>query len=211
MRTLILLLLMGCPALGQEESVAQLIMPDGTGSCVSVQMERKAEGGYIGIMATAWHCIVDKQENEHTSFKIVFQDGTSCSNCYVIRSSRELDVALIRSFCPDSCPPAKISKKFTRDHPMRIIGFPGGSLEQLKGRMLRRLPPYNISDCNCRFGYSGGGAFSDGELTGIISGGWFKFQESDGPVLVWPLKCCDSLSLLKFLKPGTPISDSPSR
>jgi len=56
-----------------------------------------------------------------------------------------------------------------------------------------------------RSGDSGGPAFKDGKLTGIISGGWFWFKEGEETNLTWPGKFCNTKPLKDLL---LKISDS---
>lgn len=188
MKTLLIWLALAFPVLAQSESVAKVLIPDGSsGSCVVIQKIKQSEGGWLGIAATAWHVVVNHKTGvPYEGLKTEYKNGRTAS-CYAILFDKESDTAIICVWIPDEIPVVEMADP-TND--VTLHGYPFGQIGELRGKYLRTFGDSHFCDILVAPGFSGGGVFnSDQKLCGIISGGWFWIQNTDsGKTATWPTR-----------------------
>lgn len=176
------------PALAQSDSVAKVLIPGGgSGSCTVVKKIKPLENGWLGIAATAWHVAYNRETGApERMLRVFYKNGQSCSGVYPISADKGTDTAIICTWIPDEVeevplwdggPPEMVT----------LHGYPYGEVGSTGGKYLRTFQNQHYADILVAPGYSGGGAFADGKLFGVISGGWF-WEQHEGKTITWPTR-----------------------
>jgi len=156
----------------------------GVGSCVVVDREYDSDEGYVGLAVTAHHITGD---SVNSKFKVLFFNGRTCSDARLITTDASSDLAVIRTWVPIEVQPAPIAAEDSNGI-VEIIGYPFGSPGKLNGVKLRTIECWHMSDIEVNPGFSGGGAFREHQLVGVISGGWFWLKDCNGKQATWPTR-----------------------
>ena len=175
----------------------------GTGVLVHIYKERPVANGFEGLCLTAQHVVGDEEE-EPSNIKVVYRNGKRAKRCKVVASNRSSDVALLLVWVPPNVKPVSLAKNSAiKGSSLEFCGLGGGTpLGSLRHFSSTSDSPTNtakiFAPVSLLPGDSGGPVFdAQGDLVGIISGGWFWF---DGGVksergfsvsVTWPARACN--------------------
>jgi len=171
----------------------------GTGVLVHVFKTRPVANGFEGICLTAEH-VVDPKDKR---IKVSYQNGKRAKNCKVLSKNKALDVALLWVWVPKDINPVTIANSsLIIGETLEFCGLGGdSSLSQMRHfKSIAESPTTSdqiFASAPLLPGDSGGPVFNiDGELVGIISGGWFwydggvKSQSGKSVNVTWPARAC---------------------
>ena len=172
----------------------------GTGVLVHVFETRPVANGFEGICLTAEHVVSD---TEDTSIKVVYRNGKRAKNCKVISTNKAFDLALLWVWVPKDIRPVAIANAGTVvGQSLEFCGLGGNSsLSQMRHFSSIAESPTSTNQIFASApllpGDSGGPVFNvNGEVVGIISGGWFWFdggvktQKGKSINVTWPARAC---------------------
>lgn len=166
-----------------------------TGSCVVAERLQPSAEGYLGLALTAHHVTGDNTQATH---KVTFRNGRSCSDARVLASDAKSDIAVLVAWVPADIPPVEIAV-IDSGGDVELVGYPLGRYGTLRGAKLRDIEGWHMSDILVVPGFSGGGAFTGGELVGIVSGGWFWTRDDAGRQATWPTRCGGTDAIRRLL------------
>lgn len=214
MRTLIFFLSLCMPCMAQKSSVAKVHVSGGIASCVIIEKERRVKDGFVGYALTSYHVVCKGDPNSSSgiakSFFVEHIDGTISKDCSVAAIDSEADLAMIKIWMPESSEPAKISENISSG-PIETHGFGYGKYGVDKGSFLKTFSWWSFFDASCQPGDSGGGVFQNGELVGVISGGWERHATPGGSLPeYWPVKSTSADSIRSFINTKEPSKHEPS-
>ncbi len=177
----------------------------GSGVVIAVDKSRPINGGYVGLIATARHVVIDCAKNN--KIKIEFDGLQVSGGCKVIAWSNERDdVALVECVVPEGIEampiedtPLRYQQEFefagygNRTRRERIRHFKGEAARPTDSRKL-------YADESFVPGDSGGAAFVDGVVVGICNGGCIWWKESGDPQnMTWPARLSQSTTLIELI------------
>ncbi len=183
----------------------------GTGTVVYIDkskviVSKSGVKGYIGYVITAAHVIGNmpyEPQRNILDIQITYQDHEKANKSQIVYRNISSDCAIIKCWVPENVPAAKLAEEHAKpgDY-LEFVGLGGRSPVDKP----RRFSGHSaiVSDEDELFshdvlfvpGDSGGAVFNaNGELVGVISGGWFWWDgvisPSDGPIqTTWPAKSC---------------------
>ncbi len=151
----------------------------GTGTIVHVDRASPAGDGFQGLCLTAWHVV--KSDRDRREIKVTYKNGKSAKNCMVVAHDEPNDIALIWVWVPATIVPAPLAAAgVVMGDPLEFAGLGGGSKRDCCLRHFTAVaamttgPNTIFADAALLPGDSGGPVFNQaGQLTGVISGGWF--------------------------------------
>ncbi len=198
-----------------HESVVEVLTPtgNGTGVVIAICEDKPFKQGHEGFVLTAWHVIQDHIKSRE--IKVGYRNGKRAAGCKVVQYDKEMDIALLWVWVPQSVAAAKLaSQPICHGTSIEFAGLGGGS--NLKDNLRHfsgvASSPSNhqkiFADVSLLPGDSGGPVFNDqNEVVGIISGGWFWW---DGGVVAtttkshvpttWPARACNVSPIHKLLE-----------
>ena len=174
----------------------------GTGVLVHIYKDRPVADGFEGLCLTAQHVVGD--EVESGNIKVIYRNGKRAKHCKVVASNMSSDVALLLVWVPAKVKPVALAKNAaSKGSSLEFCGLGGGTpLGSLRHFSSTSDSPTNTGKIYAPVpllpGDSGGPVFDEqGDVVGIISGGWFWF---DGGVksqlgfavnVTWPARACN--------------------
>jgi S1-C subfamily serine protease len=182
----------------------------GTGVLVHVFEDRPAANGFEGICLTAEHVVSDTNDK---SIKVLYHNGKRAKNCKVLSTNEAFDLALLWVWVPSDISPAALANSAMMiGHPLEFCGLGGGSsLNQMRHFSSVAESPTNLNQIFASTpllpGDSGGPVFNvNGEVVGVISGGWFWFdggvktQSGKQISVTWPARACHLDPILELMQ-----------
>jgi hypothetical protein len=165
-----------------------------------------AAGDYIGHVLTAYHVVSADQR-----IRVVFRDGTIVSGVVVATTIPDDDVALLRMVVPAAIRPIPIARGVAQRTAAKLHGLKSGVTDAV---VLRQNRGQVYLDGLVSPGDSGGAVIVDGELVGVISGGWFWMEpEANGPNAktprTWPVRSAGPRPMLRMLDSVRPKPTQP--
>ncbi|MEM8678957.1 MAG: serine protease [Planctomycetota bacterium] len=152
-----------------------------TGVLVRVNRDKPAKGGYEGYVLTAAH--VFDFDRETRGIKVTYPNGRRSKDCKPRYLDKDNDLALLWVWVPEQTVPAEFAHdQATRGDALEFSGLGGGvKLTSLRNFQAVASDPTDdnmiYADVSLLPGDSGGPIFKDGKLVGIISGGWFWWDD----------------------------------
>ncbi len=212
-RALLLCLLFVVPVCAQEKSVVKIVGPDGQGSGVLVAKIREVpeKNGYLSLVATAKHVLVDAAGNVRSGprFDVICANGFKASGSSHATSHEIVDLSLVWTIVPSEIPVAEIAET-SKLLPVigeslepgtglraEFLGYGFGEFKRTTGRPSFRHEGVIQSDAVLMSGQSGGGMFVGGRLFGIISGGHDWYKKENERTVTWPARCADAELILQ--------------
>ena len=191
-----------------HKAVVQVTTDSGAGSGVLVHVfrTRRVGKGYEGLVLTAHHVVSDAK-----LVKVAYQNGKKAKDCTVVSVNKDVDVAFLRVWVPDGAKEVPLAKAAARPgDTLEFCGYGGGlPLDQLRHFKATSDDPTNtkqiFSSVSLLSGDSGGPVFnSQGQVVGIISGGWFWFDGASSKsglrqTLTWPARSSNLDPILKLV------------
>ena len=153
----------------------------GTGVVVRVDRDKPAKHGYEGYVLTAAH--VFDFDRKTRGIKVTYPNGRRSKDCSIRHLDKENDLALLWVWVPESSVPASMAmREATRGDALEFSGLGGGiELTALRNFEATAADPTDgqmiYADVSLLPGDSGGPIFKEGKLVGIISGGWFWWDD----------------------------------
>lgn len=192
------------PKTETHNSLVRIETPEGfgTGVVVKITGPHPSGVGSLGFVATAHHVVDCK--SDCGKIKIRFSNGKKAKNCKLKHFDKENDAALILAWIPEGIKPVLLSDSpAKKDDILEFTGLGGGS-RLSNPRVFLAIASLSTNknklyaDACLIEGDSGGPIFNNnGELLGLVSGGWFwldfRIQNTEGnPVsLTWPARGCN--------------------
>lgn len=200
-----------------HESVVRIDMGNGSGTGILIEVDRDNPfaGGFEGLCFTAWH-VVDRGDEDADELEIIvtYRNGKRSRRCQVLEFNETRDIALLRVWVPADVNPVSLAKlAVLPGQQLEFAGLGGGSKLDccLRHFQASASGPTNAAtiyaDVALLPGDSGGPVFDqNGELVGIISGGWFWWdggvRKSNGSIVsvTWPARASNLQPLLRLLE-----------
>ncbi len=193
------------------DGVADLLSAMGTGTVIHIDKSKVITSksgvkGYIGYVITAAHVIGNmpyEAPRNIIDIEVEYQNHEKAVKSEVIYRNTLADCAIIKCWVPENVPAAKLAQEHAKPNDyLEFVGLGGRSPVEKPRRFHGHASI--VSDGDELFshdvlfvpGDSGGSVFNkDGELVGVISGGWFWWDgvesPSYGPIqTTWPAKSC---------------------
>tara|TARA_R110002020_G_scaffold46539_24_gene132421 strand:- start:2070 stop:2864 length:795 start_codon:yes stop_codon:yes gene_type:complete len=183
----------------------------GTGAIIYIDkskpiIKENNQKGYRGYALTAAHVVSSmpyEPNRKILDIKLEYQDKTESKKCIIKYIDKTMDIAIIECWVPENGTSAKLADAAAKSGDyLEFVGLGGKSLlekpRRFYGHASMTTDEKSLYSHDTLFvpGDSGGPVFnSNGELVGVISGGWFwwdgvKSPSSGDITTTWPAKSC---------------------
>lgn len=210
------------PRQDYHKSIVRVTSDQGSGSGVVITKKLSSNGKHYGLVLTADHVVADcpkvleQDGSAHHGITVIFYDKTKGIKCILKESmKKELsldicqDLCLVYTWIPKSVSPIKIAKAAPSSGSLvEIVGWGNDEFRHFSGLVTKISSPKAICVDSWLIAGDSGGTFlnSNGELVGIVSGGYvwdnqrvYKRNEKEVK-MTWPARGSGLELIRKFTK-----------